>query len=229
MTRTRSIAGLACVLAAAGLVAGCGGGSYTAAESGPSGSSPTTTTTAPAGATAASGADATSSVIGAVTPEDPSVPQATFAGYQRFPEDRAGKIFINPSPPPAPAAATTTTASSPATLPPTPVPGLPTTAPSTTTTTTPATTAPTTVMVATLDISGTSQTVKVGDQVPSDTKLFTVQSISTSAVTLKVNSGTLPGGGTTVDIAVGQSVTLSNPTTGASYTIKVLAVKQTTG
>jgi hypothetical protein len=84
-------------------------------------------------------------------------------------------------------------------------------------------------MLATLDVSGTVQNVKVGDQVPPDTKLFTVQAISTSKVTLKVNSGTLPGGGTTLDIAVGQSVTLSNPTTGANYTIKVVEVKQTAG
>ena len=211
MTRTRSIGGLACLVAVAGLVAGCGGGGYTAAESGPTG----TTTQAAAGATAPA-EDATSSVIGAIPPEDPSVEQASFDGYQRFPLSRAGDIFVDPTPQPAPTP-------SPAEV------ALPTPAPTTSTTTTTPAPAPVTVqMTASLDISGTVQTVKVGDQVPPDTKQFTVQAISTASVTLKVNSGTLPGGGTTLDIAVNQSVTLSNPTTGASYTIRVVEIKQTT-
>lgn len=219
MTRTRSIGGLACAIAVAGLVAGCGGGGYTAAESSPTGTTPAATTTTPA----ADASKATSAVIGAFPPEDPAVPQASFSGYQRFPQSRAGKIFADPTPVPPPVI------TPPAATPPAPVAAAPTasTTPATTTTTTAASV--TTQMLASLEISGTVQSVKVGDQVPPDTKQFTVQAISTTKVTLKVNSGTLPGGGTTLDIAVGQSVTLSNPTTGASYAIKVVEVKQTTG
>jgi hypothetical protein len=43
-------------------------------------------------------------------------------------------------------------------------------------------------------------------------------------VTLKLNSGTFPGGSSTIDIAAGASVTLSNPTTGAAIFILVKSI-----
>jgi hypothetical protein len=74
-------------------------------------------------------------------------------------------------------------------------------------------------------VNGIVQTSKVGDQVPTAAPEFTIDAITTDKITLKPNSGTLAGGATTQDIATGQSVTLTNPTTGATITIKVVEIK----
>ena len=214
MSRARKFGALSAVLACAGLVAGCGGGGYTAAES-----SPTTGGSTPTAAAPATPGPATP--LGAYAPTDAADAVATFKGYDQFPKDRAGKIFVDPTVKPTPAPAVTSSLATPVTsVSVTPVSATP--VPTTTTTTT---TVAAKTYVATVDVSGVVQSAKVGDQVPADAPQFTVKTITDAKVTLKLNSGTLPGGGTTIDIGVGESVTLSNPTTGASYVVKVTAIK----
>jgi hypothetical protein len=214
MTRSRSIAAALAALGCAGLlVAGCGGSEgFTASEEAPSSAAGQTTTAAQGQAPA----DPASQAIGAFPASDPASGDPSFSGYQQFPKDRAGKIFddLTPKPPaPEPTPTPTTTVPAPTTN-------------TTTTTTTPTPTAATTEFVATLDVSGVTQSAKVGDQVPADAPQFTVQAITSGKVTLKLNTGTLPGGATTVEIAKGESVTLSNPTTGASFVVKVVEIAE---
>jgi hypothetical protein len=216
MSRARKFGALTAVLSCAGFVAGCGGSGYTAAESAPSsGGTPTT----PAAVAPATPGPATA--LGAYAPSDSAEAVETFRGYQQFPKDRAGKIFVDPTVKPAP----TPPAASP--LGPA-VTSVPVTAPAPTTTSAATkTSTPTPVVttyITTLDVSGEAQSAKVGDAVPTAAPQFTVDKITDAKVTLKLNTGTLPGGGTTIDIAVGESVTLSNPTTGASYVVKVTAI-----
>jgi hypothetical protein len=207
---------LAAVAACAGLVAGCGGsGGHTAAES-----APTSTTPAPA----AAAAPAAPGPLGAFAQSDPVTGRdQTFASYQRFPKNRAGKIFVDPNePPPAPAAPVATAAAGSAV---TTVPLSPTAPTGAATSALPTPVAVTTQLSASLDISGVVQTVVVGDAVPAAAPQFTVQAITSTTVTLKPNSGSLPGGSTTLDLAVGKAVTLSNPSTKANLVINVVEIK----
>ena len=213
MSRARKFGALSAVLACAGFVAGCGGGGYTAAESSPTAGGATPTSPAPA-------TPGPATALGAYAPVNAADAVETFKGYQQFPKDRAGKIFVDPTVKPvAPSAPVTAALVAPVTAVPL-APVSPTTKSNAT--------APTPVakaFVASLDVSGAVQSAKVGDPVPAGAPQFTVQTISDVKVTLKLNSGTLPGGGTTIDIGVGESVTLSNPTTGASYVVKVTEIK----
>jgi hypothetical protein len=168
--------------------------------------------------------------IGAIPPSDASSADQSIKGYDRFPRTRAGKIFIDPTQKaePAPSTSAPTTAG---TAPITTVPASSTspstapTAPTAPATTTPAPQPVSTVLVASLEVNGAVQTSKVGDQVPTASPQFTVEAITSDKVTLKPNSGTLAGGATSQDIVLGQSVTLTNPTTGASLTIKVVEIR----
>lgn len=219
MSRARMFGTLASVLACAGFVAGCGGSGYTAAESAPGSGS-----AAPAASTGAPATPSASTALGTFAPTDPVTTLESYKGYQQFPKDRAGKIFVDPTVKPAPAATT----------PALPVTSIPTTTTTPATTTTPTggttpTTAETPMPVATqyvasLDVSGEVQNAKVGDSVPASSPQFTVKAVSATKVTLKLNSGSLPGGGTEVEIAVGESITLSNPTSGASFVVKVTGI-----
>ena len=220
MSRTRMFGTLAAVVAVAGFVAGCGGG-YTAAESAPTATTPAAT---PAAAAATAGPTA-QGVIGSFAQSDTSSNDATFSSYTRFPKTRAGKIFVGPVPPPAPAAtaaaaAAATPVAPAATNPVTAIPTTPAATPPATTTT-----AVATQRSASLDVSGVVQTVTVGGKIPAAAPQFTVVTITSTGVTLKLNSGTLPGGGTTVDLLKGVPVTLSNPSTGTTLTINVLEIK----
>ncbi len=220
MSRTRMYGTFAAVVACAGLVAGCGGsGGYTAAEA-----APTSTAPAPAAAAPAAAPPATPGPLGAFAQSDPVTGRdETFASYQRFPKTRAGKIFVDPNePPPAPvvpvadpgaAGAVTTVPLNPTAPTGSTVAALPTPVPVTT------------QLSASLDISGVVQTVVVGDQVPASAPQFTVQSITSTMVTLKPTSGSLPGGSATLDLAVGKAVTLSNPSTKTNLVINVVEIK----
>ena len=220
MSRTRMYGTFAAVVACAGLAAGCGGGEgYTAAES-----APTSTTPAPAAVAPVTAPPAAPGPLGAYAQSDPLTGRdETFAGYQQFPKTRAGKIFVDPNePPPEPVAPAVTPGAGSAitTVPlnPTPPTGaaasaLPTPVPVTT------------QLSASLDISGVVQTVVVGDAVPATAPQFTVQSITSTIVTLKPNSGSLPGGSATLDLAVGKAVTLSNPSTKTNLVINVVEIK----
>jgi len=222
MSRTRMFGTLAAVVACAGFVAGCGGGGYTAAESAP-------TSTTPAAAAAAAGAPAgptAQGVIGSFAQSDPaSSNDQTFSSFTRFPQTRAGKIFVGPAAPAAtaPAVAAAPVVTPAANNPVTTIPTSPSAPPPTTTTTTPA---PVAIQrSASLDVSGAVETVTVGGQTPAAAPQFTVVTITSTGVTLKLNSGTLPGGGTTVELLKGVPVTLSNPSTGTNLTINVLEIK----
>ena len=216
MSRTRMFGTLAAVVACAGLVAGCGGGGYTAAESAPT----STTPAAPAAAAAPAGPTA-QGVIGSFAQSDPASSQdQTFSSYTQFPKTRAGKIFVAPAAPvvptPTPAPVATPAATSPVTT-------IPTAPAPTTITPTPVPVA--TQLSASLDVSGVVQTVVVGNPVPAASPQFTVASITATTVTLKINTGTVPGGGTTVDLTLGNPVTLSNATTGTNLVINVKEIK----
>ena len=225
MSRTRMFGTIAAVVACAGFVAGCGGGSgYTAAESAPTPAAPVA-----AAAAAAPATPGVETAIGSFAQSDPATARdQTFASFQRFPKTRAGKIFVGPAVPVAAATAATSAAIGATANPVTTIPQSPSgsAATSVVPTSSEPTPAPvTTQLSASLQISGRVETVIVGNQVPKSAPQFTVQAITSDSVTLKLNSGTLPGGGTTVELTKGNSVTLSNPSTGASLTIKVVEVK----
>lgn len=222
MSRSRTNGTLATLILAGGLIAGCGGsGGYTADQAAPTTTAPAASTTPPAAAPA----DQASSVVSAFPAEDPKAP--TFKRFDRFPISEAGRIFV------APESVRAATASA-------PTAGAPTTAtsgggaPAPTAPTAPATTSgvsdvsgtPRTasVNVAQAEVDGAKQTLKKGDKVPAANPLFTVVTVEATKVTLKLNSGSFPGGSNTIDIAAGASVTLSNPTTGAAIAILVRSI-----
>ncbi len=226
MSRSRTNGTIATLIIATGLLAGCGGsGGHTAEQSAP-------TTTAPATGTAATAAapatkDAAGSVVSAFPAEDPKAPK--FKHYDRFSIFAAGGIFV---PPAAAQAAANPTTTAPATgAPATTSSGAPSsgsTAPSTAATSgiTDDADAPRTasVNVAQAEIDGEKRTLKKGDKIPSASPLFTVATVEATKVTLKLNSGSFPGGSNTIDIAAGASVTLSNPTSGATISVLVRSI-----
>ena len=81
-----------------------------------------------------------------------------------------------------------------------------------------------TVNVARAEVDGVAQSLKVGTKIPAEAPLFSVKTIATTKVTLELLTGTFPGGGNTIDIAAGASVTLSNPTSGAAIAILVRSI-----
>ncbi len=217
MSRTRMYGTFAALVACAGLAAGCGGGEgYTAAESAPA--------PAPAAVAPVAAPPAAPGPLGAFAQSDPVTGRdETFASYQRFPKTRAGKIFVDPNePPPAPVAPVVTPGAGSAV---TTVPLNPTPPTGSTASALPTPVPVTTQLSASLDISGVVQTVVVGDAVPATAPQFTVQSITSTIVTLKPNSGSLPGGSATLDLAVGKAVTLSNPSTKTNLVINVVEIK----
>ena len=214
MSRTRMFGLLAALVACAGFATGCGGsGGYTAAEDAPAATTPAPDAAAAAAAPAKPGAE---SVIGQFDPSDPKTAKdQTFAGYDRFPKSRASKIFIDPTVKPAAPAAP------PATSDPT-LPGPTSPAPTVPTAPTPA---PATTLTASIDVNGVLEPAAVGGGVPIASPQFTVKAITSTAVTLQIISGTLPGGGNTIDLTKDVPITLNNPTTGANLTLTVKEIK----
>jgi hypothetical protein len=196
-------------------VAGCGAsGGRVAEQSAPAAG---TTEATPAAATPAPVEDPTNGVVKAIPAADPK--DAQFKRFDQFPILLASGAFAMPKGAiPKPAATETG--------------GTTGTTGTGTTTTTTTTTTPTTstnvrtnaVNIAQVAIDGKAQTLQVSSQIPATSPMFTVQSIDAAKVTLKLNSGTFPGGSSTIDIAAGASVTLSNPTTGAAIFILVKSI-----
>ncbi len=214
MSRARMTGILASLTLTAGVIAGCGaGGGSVAEQSAPATTTTPATTTPVAAPTTAE--DPTKGVVKAIPAEDPK--DAHFKRFDEFPMDGASRIFV------APSVAQTSTSAAAGTGGATGTTGGTTTTP---TTTTPSTSNVRTnaVNVAQGQVDGKSQTLQVGTQIPTGSPMFTVQSIDTAKVTLKLNSGTFPGGSNTIDIAAGASVTLSNPTTGAAIFILVRSI-----
>ncbi len=93
-------------------------------------------------------------------------------------------------------------------------------------TTTPSTTTDggTTATSVTLSINGKTEVHIVGDTFPAADPAFRVISISTDAVVIGLADGTFDGGGQTLSIKRGESVTLVSQPDGARFTIKVVAI-----
>jgi hypothetical protein len=230
MSRTRMFGAITAVVACAGFAAGCGGGGYSAAET-----TPTPGAAAAPAAPAASAAPATpgvQSAIGQFAPSDPATARdQTFAGYERFSRNRAQRIFIGPAPVTPAAAPATAPEASPggtplASVPPPSGSTTPATSPSgSTTSPVPAPAPVSTKLSASIQIDDAVQTVVVGNQVPKEVPQFTVQAITDSKVVLAVLTGTVPGGGTTLELFKDTPVQLTNPDTGVAMTLTVKEIK----
>ncbi len=223
MSRARKLGALALALACAGLVAGCGagGGTTDAVEAPAAGTAAPPAAGAAPASTPAPGSGATN-VIGAFAPADEASLEETIKGYDRFPRTRAGKIFTDPTVKPAAPAAPA--AADPATTGVTAVPATSATPAGSTEGTAPAPAPVVTELVASIDVSGVLETARVGGQIPAASPQFTVESITTQGVTLKVNTGTFPGGSQTMEVKVGEPITLTNATTGVALTITVKTI-----
>jgi len=212
MSRARMSGILTALAVTAVAVAGCGSSGGTVAEQSAPGAG--TTETTPAATAPAPVADPTKGVVKAIPAEDPK--DAHFKRFDRFPVTLASGAFAMPAGA-IPKSTTTTTTGT----------GTTSGTGTTTTTTTPTTTTnvrTNSVNIAQATIDGKTQSLQVNSQIPDGNPLFTVQSIDATKVTLKLNSGTFPGGSNTIDIAAGASVTLSNPTTGAAIFILVKSI-----
>jgi hypothetical protein len=216
------------------LVAGCGGAEdgFTAAQDAPS-------ATPAAGSTPAASAAAPATPV--ETPESKALgayPEAsktkpTFRSYDNFSRTRAGKIFVSPIPPKGETPAAAPSDSSGSTSTPTiSVPGGSTgtggtgTSGGATGTTTPAPSPIPTVgpvgsgYTASVDVSGATQNVKVGDILQGQ---FTVKTITADTITIELIAGSFPGGTNTMDIKVGGSATLTDPA-GTTYVVSVKSI-----
>lgn len=227
MSRARKNGILVSLLIAGGLLAGCGGSSAgtTASQAAPTGSEATAPAT-PAEPTP----DPSNGVIQAIPEENPT--DARFKNYDRFPLSGSSWIFVPPdayqdavaaAAAPDPALTPTDPAAGGGTV---DNPSAGTTVPPTTTSTT---NSGATFYLAQAEVNGTSQPLQVGSQVPAQNSQFTVSAISANKVTLRLNSGTFPGGSNTIDIASGSSVTLSNPTSAATVFVLVKAIAPVPG
>jgi hypothetical protein len=97
----------------------------------------------------------------------------------------------------------------------------PTEAPTETPTATPTSTTQTPTSSAVV-VSGHSSTVKVGSKVPSSSPVFTISALTSAGVTFKLlNNMQFEDGSTSVQVAEGQQVSVTNADTGIAYTLKV--------
>ncbi|MFN8122912.1 MAG: hypothetical protein U0237_10845 [Thermoleophilia bacterium] len=220
----RHATGGAAALAAAILLAGCGGGGGGGADAGAA-----TTATPVTPAAAGVSAIPTDSLFGTPDAASDSAVVGSLSGYEEFgtPRDAFDQLVSEDagggtvsSEPVTGAPVPTSTAPVVPTAPVTPV----TTAP---TTTTPTTTAPAvSVMEADFDIGGEPVVAQEGDAIPPGTQQFTVEKISSSAVTLKLNGGLLPSGADTVTLSKGESISLYNQTTSTLYKIRLMEIRK---
>lgn len=216
MSRARMNGILTALAVTAITVAGCGASGGTVAEQ--SAPAAGTTPATPAAAAPATVEDPTNGVVKAIPAADPK--DAQFKRFDRFPVALASGAFAMPKgaiPKPAATGTGGTTGTGTGT-------GTTTTTTTTTTPTTSTNVRSNAVNIAQVAIDGKAQTLQVSSQIPATNPMFTVQSIDAAKVTLKLNSGTFPGGSSTIDIAAGASVTLSNPTTGAAIFILVKSI-----
>ena len=82
------------------------------------------------------------------------------------------------------------------------------------------------LLEADFDIGGEPIVARVNDAIPPGTQQFTVQAITAKAVTLRINGGLLPSGGDTVNLAPGQTITITNQTAGTTYNVRLLGIKK---
>ncbi len=237
MNRSRMI-GVLAILAASFTAAGCGGGGnsegHVASQEAPAPAAPADGTAAPA-ETANPADEARSKALGAFPPAAEG--KATLKDLSRFDRSRAGNIFQPPASvasaratdaPAAPATGSDTQPVAPATSGQAPAdpatPAEPEKAADPEKSGDQSGDKKSNDTTASLDVDGTPVFAKVGTQIPSQNPLFTVESVTADKTVLKLNSGSFPGGSSTVDIAKGASVTLSNPASGNTVVIKVLDI-----
>ena len=77
-------------------------------------------------------------------------------------------------------------------------------------------------------VNGTSYTVTQGDKVPDSNAVFEISGISSNDVTFKLINGQFTDGSSTVTIAVGDSMKVTNQDTSTEYTLKVVSVGSAT-
>lgn len=215
----RQISAVMVTLAAAGILAGCGGGSAPPASNDPASGAVDGTTTASAGSI-----DAASAAASLGTPDSVDVARAgdslddlsSFGTPKEVFKAQVSDSAGNPPP-------TTTTG---------PTVGVPIGGPTTTgttgTTSTPTTTAPVQAvnpLQADFDVDGEPVLAREGDSIPPDTQQFLVKKIAKGSVTLQLNGGLLPNGSDLLRLGVGQTITLRNQTAGESYRIRLAAVR----
>jgi len=100
-----------------------------------------------------------------------------------------------------------------------PVPGAATPTP------TPSGSAQASDLSAKVKVDGTSYNVMVGDKVPGGSAAaFTVSAITASDVTFKIIDGELENGDTSFSVNLGESVKVTEKTSGVSYDISVVAI-----
>lgn len=221
----RYATGGAVVLAAAILLAGCGGGGGGGEDAASAGAAAAPITPPAAGVSAIP----TGTLFGTPEAAGDSRVVGSLSGYEQFgtPRDAFDQLVSEGS-------GGGTVSSEPVTGAPTPtstapaVPTAPVTPVTTTpTTTTPTTTAPTvTVMEADFDIGGEPVVAQEGDAIPPGTQQFTLEKITSSTVTLKLNGGLLPSGADTVTLSKGESISLYNQTTSTLYKIRLVEIRK---
>lgn len=86
---------------------------------------------------------------------------------------------------------------------------------------TPTTSTPGQRLAAEFDINGVPLVAYDGDSIPPDTQQFTVESMTTSQVTLGLNGALLASGASSVVIKVGQTITLNDQTSHTNTVVKL--------
>jgi hypothetical protein len=78
---------------------------------------------------------------------------------------------------------------------------------------------------ANIKVNGTAYTVEVGDKVPTSSPVFSISAISASGVTFALlNDQKFEDGSSSVTVAVGDSVKVTNADTNKEYTLEVVSV-----
>lgn len=229
MTRrhaTRAAAALATAL----LFAGCGGGG---GGGGDEAAAPPAAPVTPAAAGVA--AVPTDALFGTPEAASDSRVVGSLSGFEQFgtPRDAfeqlvtedSGGGTVSGEPVTGAPVPTSTTPVSGGGVPTAPLPGTPTTIPTTPTTPVTPTTPAVSVLEADFDIGGEPVVARAGDAIPPGTQQFTVEKITASAVTLKLNGGLLPSGSDTVTLSEGESISLYNQTTSTLYKIRLMEIR----
>lgn len=227
MNRRHATSGAAAVLMAAALLAGCGGGGGGGDDAAADAAAAAAPVTPPAAGVSAIPTD---SLFGTPEAASDSRVVGSLSGYEQFgtPRDAFIQLVSDGSGGGTVSGEPVTGAPAPTSTPPAvpTTPATPTVIP-TTPTDTPVTAPAVSVMEADFDIGGEPVVARTGDAIPPGTQQFTVEKITASAVTLKLNGGLLPSGADTVTLSEGESISLYNQTTSTLYKIRLMEIRKT--
>jgi hypothetical protein len=92
------------------------------------------------------------------------------------------------------------------------------------TTTSTSTSTSDTNLTAVIKVNGSTQTVAVGDKVPSSNPVFTITAITSSDVTFKLVSGQFADGSSSVTVSSGQAVKVVDSGSNKSFTLAVTSI-----